>query len=719
MNVVARLARSRPNISTKTRILSLILDVIEPPIPGKKQPPISEDLQKALGDIERGAEKRIEILRGWKREVEAKSKEEMKPVVGHIELVEKKELAEEEKDDGDGEQDRPRKRRVTQSVESAQEERRKRFMVDQEQRWLELTEGRYGTRSKPTASASLGAPVQTTATAAASSAKETAEEVDLGVEKQGQEEEEDGYGRKYKTTSEDRTDRGAARAKQREEREKKEREKKAMEYAEQQLQQQVEAQQKQVSEEALLAEEEKAVEERRKQMEERQRKRLERKVAEREKQKERKLLRKEKSSEKAKAKDDEEEEEEQMVDDPVKDKDYNPEEDPEVEFEAEDQDIDEEDTFEIEKHVHALNFEEAGEYLVAMNRYMKAFKKIVRRGKEDVKREYKKLIEFVKLMIEKLGVYSPIEAADTEAVLETIIDPQCVAWRRALHGTKTGSSKEIQRVEEKRWKVERMDEEREIDPEAEVKTFADTMQVKIKSERADVIQMIKRYFGHVAKAHEEAGCAARMAQLLVDEVDENTWLQIVANGTRPLITMEVPDMLRQAASMKTERERQQRLEQLKGTPIEEIVRDQNMPCPKPRWKDPKIMSPSAYLVAAVYFFLYNTVDNTKSVSNQAVADLFMVSRSNLHRITSGRKYSGGSTQATRKRATLQEVEEHGEEMVKISKVKPKKKAQKKITVTKVQPKLTNLPFLDQPPAGRTRQSRRKKEEDDDDEPMEH
>ena len=103
-----------------------------------------------------------------------------------------------------------------------------------------------------------------------------------------------------------------------------------------------------------------------------------------------------------------------MVDDPVKDKDYNPEEDPEVKFEAEDQDIDEEDTFEIEKHVHALNFEEAGEYLVAMNRYMKAFEKIVRRGKEDVKREYKKLIKFVKLMVEKLGVYSPIEAADTD-----------------------------------------------------------------------------------------------------------------------------------------------------------------------------------------------------------------------------------------------------------------------------------------------------------------
>ena len=55
----------------------------------------------------------------------------------------------------------------------------------------------------------------------------------------------------------------------------------------------------------------------------------------------------------------------------------------------------------------------------------------------------------MKLMVEKLGAYSLIEAGDIEAVFETIIDPQCVAWRCALHGTRTGNSKEIQQVEEK------------------------------------------------------------------------------------------------------------------------------------------------------------------------------------------------------------------------------------------------------------------------------
>ena len=67
-----------------------------------------------------------------------------------------------------------------------------------------------------------------------------------------------------------------------------------------------------------------------------------------------------------------------MIDDTDKDKDYNPDDDPEADFVEEDQEINDEDTFKVKKHVHALNFEEARDYLVAMNQYMEAFSKIVR-----------------------------------------------------------------------------------------------------------------------------------------------------------------------------------------------------------------------------------------------------------------------------------------------------------------------------------------------------
>ena len=41
--------------------------------------------------------------------------------------------------------------------------------------------------------------------------------------------------------------------------------------------------------------------------------------------------------------------------------------------------------------------------------------------------------------------------------------------------------------------------------------------------------MVKKYFGHVAKANEEAVAAARMAQLLIDEVDENLYMELQRN----------------------------------------------------------------------------------------------------------------------------------------------------------------------------------------------
>ena len=309
-----------------------------------------------------------------------------------------------------------------------------------------------------------------------------------------------------------------------------------------------------------------------------------------------------KEKKKGKTGDKDKEEEAPMINDVDKDKDYNPDNNPEADFVTEDQDIEDKDTFEVEKHVHAINIVEAGDYLVAMRRYMDAFEKIVCRGKSDVPKEYKKLIHFVKLMIDKLGAYSLIKSRDVDAVYDTIVDPQCLAWRRALHGTKTGNSKEILRVEEKRWKAERSIEQQDLASEEDIKMFANTMKVKSKTERADVVNMVKKYFGQVAKAHEEAMAAARMAQLLIDEVDENLYMELLRNGMRPLIMLQVPEMLTQAAEMKSDRERQQRMESLKGQPIEEIIDEQNMPRPVLRWAESKILSPSSYLAAAVYSF---------------------------------------------------------------------------------------------------------------------
>ena len=91
------------------------------------------------------------------------------------------------------------------------------------------------------------------------------------------------------------------------------------------------------------------------------------------------------------------------MDNEDRDPNYQPDKDPEVNFIVEDAEIEgDEDTFKIEKHVHAINLQEAGDYVVEIQRYVKAFMKTVRKAKTDVAKEYKKLIHYMKMMAMKI-----------------------------------------------------------------------------------------------------------------------------------------------------------------------------------------------------------------------------------------------------------------------------------------------------------------------------
>ena len=214
-----------------------MLCCVDPPEQSTGHAVMSPDLQAALGAIERGAEEQLEILRDKKRQLE--TSEVKLQLVGHVEVNEKGELlkveVEPEEPDESTEDGGTRKRRVTQSIVSIRDAKRKENIEKQERRWFALAV------KKTTASASLGAPPEametTTETPAASSlgaegmaptaVTSTMEGgmVDLEVAMLSQgDDDDDVYGKKYWTTSEDRTDRSVARAKQKEDHEKQEKE---------------------------------------------------------------------------------------------------------------------------------------------------------------------------------------------------------------------------------------------------------------------------------------------------------------------------------------------------------------------------------------------------------------------------------------------------------------------------------------------------------------
>ena len=91
--------------------------------------------------------------------------------------------------------------------------------------------------------------------------------------------------------------------------------------------------------------------------------------------------------------------------------------------------------------------------------------------------------------------------------------------------------KDIQRIEEKRLKVERSIEDREIPLREDMVEIARPMEEKMVEEKKHVKEMIKWYWAHTTRAHEEAAAAANILWLLADEVDKQTYVALLNAGT--------------------------------------------------------------------------------------------------------------------------------------------------------------------------------------------
>ena len=731
---------------------------------------MSPALEQALSEIERGAVERLEVLRK-KKELAQKGEAltgTVQQVIGVVEKIEEetiegkleqKEGEQLEKEVGGGvpvegqpsvagetgdggpkskvqevtdaaktkhSEDTEKKPRSTPSISKLKEERKKAKIKEQEKRWSEATSKGLGEIPIE------GLDLEVAMLSPEESEKQQTAEKEKTAEKEG-------YGKVYTKTQEKRAERTLSRAVKREQVEKRKRQEAALEEAQEATDRMAQDEAQRIIERAQLEEEELSIQ---KKMERRRK----RKDMEDQKETEaegegskatvsattKKKWKEDLGLKARKRRRDEDAEEEEVgeVDDEDKDPDYDPAGDPEQEFVLEDTELDEEETFEIEKHVHAVNLQEAGDYVVEIRRFVKSFGQVVRKAKGNVGREYRKLIHYLREMALKINAYGPIEYADEEAVYKTIVDPMCTAWCRAMHGVKTGNSKDIQRIEEKRLKVQRSIEDREIPPEEEMVEIAGPMKEKTEEDKKHAKEMIKHYWAHTAKAHEEAAAAANMLRLLADEVDEKTYIALLNAGTRPLIMMEMPQMSSQAAEMKRERERQEKAENLQNQPIAQIIQEQNVPVLVTRWASSNIMGPTLYLSAMVYYFVYAVANPETTVTNKGVAGLFGVSPSNLHKLVSGKRYLGGSQGVSKKAGTLKELEEHGESMVKVCKKTTKTtasikgvlksggkggkpKSTRKVTVTKTTPKLVPLPFLDdETPAAGTRGARKKRKGDD-------
>ena len=471
----------------------------------------------------------------------------------------------------------------------------------------------------------------------------------------------DDYSRPYRTGAQERSSRGSARQ---EKQEKEEQEKARMEeerQAEHTRQQEERERGHQVIESALLAEEE-----------EEAKKRLAA-ICRIKKNKKKAKTDEERKRKKRRVDEEEEIEDAGEIDDIDNDPDYNPD----MDFETDESmiiDDAESEILEVEKHAHCLNLSDAGEYQVWIREQLVEVERTVKAGSGVAKTAYKKFIEVLRDSIFKMGTWSPIEVADVDQVLKTVIDPSCTAWRKRMKGVKTGNCRQIWKQGEKKEQILQVAEDCEIPDSADEVLKEDTLKGKSPEEQRDIKLTIKRYFTHVRKAHEEASCAAGKLAELVDVLDKDEFCTIAHAGTRPLVILEFPEVHKLIEEKKEEVKKAEVREELRNTDIEVVIAVQNLPTPLERWKKSKVMMPTRLLAAATHYFIYSQAVQEAPMTNKALAEKFKVSTGSLHRITSGRRYAGGHA------ALRVQPGEHGELTVKISK---KKQDKGKVAVTKV------------------------------------
>ena len=76
-----------------------------------------------------------------------------------------------------------------------------------------------------------------------------------------------------------------------------------------------------------------------------------------------------------------------------------------------------------------------------------------------------------------------------------------------------------------------MVEECEIPPKEEMIQIAGPMEEETEEKRKHVRDLIKRFWAHTSKAHEESAAAASILRILTDEVDEVMYLTLINAGT--------------------------------------------------------------------------------------------------------------------------------------------------------------------------------------------
>ena len=296
------------------------------------------------------------------------------------------------------------------------------------------------------------------------------------------------------------------------------------------------------------------------------------------------------------------------------------------------------------------NVDQATEFRKYIWDVMKIFEGHVKKGKQ-VK---KYLLEMIEDICEEcMNMRYPGMDSNPEEIVQTIADPSFKAWQTMLSGVEYVDRNDLKEANTKRTANIVTSDRSNKDAGQVARATFDSLPT---AQKNNCKQMLKQLVKHNTEAHESAAKAGRALMRLLDYFPISAWLQVADAMTRPLVYVQVPEVVeivKQAQAVINKKQLQER-----ESPIDEIVIEQkllDMMLLRHIWGYGTDDVGKKMVLAIIYKYLKERMFPKVHVMTAFLSIKFTMTSSTLHKYIVGMKFKGGAQPGTKYRqAELEE-----------------------------------------------------------------
>ena len=283
------------------------------------------------------------------------------------------------------------------------------------------------------------------------------------------------------------------------------------------------------------------------------------------------------------------------------------------------------------------NIEQASEFRKYIRDLVKEFETHVVKGKQ-VKKYLVDLIEDVQEAC--INMKYPGMDFGAEEIVTTFSDPSFKAWRVKISGVKFADRNDLKEANTKHSSNIVTSDRSGKDAGQIAREILDNL---LTAQKNDCKQILRRLIKHNTEAHENAMKAGKELVALLDYFPISAWLQVADVMTRPLVYVQVPEVVEIVKQAQDVIDKKKLKEG--EAPIDEIIMEQNVPDMlqlKNVWGYGREDIGKKTVSAIIYKYLMERMIPKQHVPTNFLSKQFATTESMLHKYIIGTKYKGGA-----------------------------------------------------------------------------